>query len=387
MTTDDALPVTPPGIAHADGAGVADALERARATRAELVLASHAPATRRAYASDWTGFLVWCERHARVDPALAALPVDDATLSLWVGASGALRPATIKRKLAAIRLYHARAGFAMPDEAYPVTRAALAGHARRHRETRPRQMRAATDPILRALVDTCDVTTLIGLRNRALLLVGFDGAFRRSELVGIDAEHLTRTADGFGVHLPTAKGDQEGDGATVSVVTRTDSPWCPVDALECWLDARARPAGAVFVALRGARHVRHPGAARLSERAVARVVQSAATAASVPGAFGAHSLRRGLVTTAIDAGVPIEQVMRHVRHRRLETTLGYAEARQAEANHPRVGLGSPGREPMTSRPIPSNVLAEEAEAGEPVVVDSSEESPPGRAVPPEDGTR
>lgn len=207
--------------------------------------------------------------------------------------------------------------------------------------TRPRQMRAATDPVLRALADTCDTEILIGLRNRALLLVGFDGAFRRSELVGIDAEHLARTAEGFLVDLPSAKGDQAGEGTEVPLAARPGSPWCPVEALERWLDARARPAGAVFVALRGARHVRRPGAERLSAGAVARIVKGAAVAAGLDGTFGAHSLRRGLVTTAIDAGVPIEQVMRHVRHRRLETTLGYAEARKAEANHPRVGLGSP----------------------------------------------
>ena len=340
MTVDDALPVTPSEIARADGEVVTDALERARVTRAEQVLASHAPATRRAYASDWAGFLAWCERHAAADPSLVALPVDDATLSLWVGASDALRPSTIKRKLAAIRLFNARAGYAMPDEAYPATRAALAGHRRRHSHERPRQVRAATDAILRALADTCDPATLIGLRNRALLLVGFDGAFRRSELVGIDAEHLDRTADGILVRLPRAKADQDGDGAKVLLAARAGSPWCPVDALERWLDARAHPPGPVFVGLRGARHLRAPGTLRLSEKAVARIVKRAARAAGIEGDFGAHSLRRGLVTSAIDAGVPIQQVMRHVRHRRLETTLGYAESRDATANHPRIGLGS-----------------------------------------------
>jgi len=344
MTADDTLPVTPSEIARADGETIADALERARITRAEQVLASHAPATRRAYASDWAGFLAWCERHASADPSLVALPVDDATLSLWVGASDALRPSTLKRKLAAIRLHHARAGYATPDEAYPATRAALAGHRRRHSHERPRQMRAATDAILRALADTCDPTTLIGLRNRALLLVGFDGAFRRSELVGIDAEHLARTADGILVRLPRAKGDQDGDGAQVLLAARTGSPWCPVDALQRWLDARSHPRGPVFVGLRGARHLRAPGTRRLSEKAVARIVKGAAASAGIDGDFGAHSLRRGLVTSAIDAGVPIQQVMRHVRHRRLETTLGYAEARDAATHHPRVGLGA---EPAT----------------------------------------
>lgn len=339
MDRDDTPPVAPREIARAGGESGLDALERARTTRAEQVLASHSVATRRAYASDWSGFRVWCERHAANDPTIAALPVDDATLSLWIGASDALRPSTLKRKLAAIRLFHARAGHAMPHEAYPVTRAALAGHRRRHAKTPGRQMKAATDSILRALADTCDVDTAIGLRNRALLLVGFDGAFRRSELVGIDAEHLHRTAAGIIVTLPVAKGDQTGDGAHVPLAARPGSPWCPVAALESWLDARARPPGPVFVALRGARHVRAPGETRLSDRAVARIVKNAAVAAGIDGTFGAHSLRRGLVTSAIEAGVSIERVMRHVRHRRLETTLGYAEARDAQFNHPRVGLG------------------------------------------------
>lgn len=79
-----------------------------------------------------------------------------------------------------------------------------------------------------------------------------------------DAEHLTRTADGIVVHLPTAKGDQEGDGATVPLAARPGSPWCPVAALDPWLDARARSPGPVFVALRGARHVRKPGETRLA---------------------------------------------------------------------------------------------------------------------------
>ena len=371
MAVDDTRPVTPLEIARADDEGVDDALERARVTRAEQVLASHAPATRRAYASDWQGFLAWCERHAAADPAIVALPADDATLSLWVGASDALRPSTLKRKLAAIRLHHARAGYAMPDEAYPATRAALAGHRRRHAGERPRQMRAATDPILRALADTCDPRTLIGLRNRALLLVGFDGAFRRGELVGIDAEHLVRTADGILVRLPQAKGDPDGDGAQVSLAARAGSPWCPVDALERWLDARARPPGPVFVGLRGARHLRSPGTRRLSEKAVARIVKGAAVAAGLEGTFGAHSLRRGLVTSAIDAGVPIQQVMRHVRHRRLETTLGYAEARDAEANHPRIGLGA---DPVSPRPAVA-ATAEDAPSSD---GDANDETTPPR---------
>ena len=340
MTPPDDDLVTASEIARAER--TVDPLAAARAARADQVRASHAPTTRRAYAADWAAFRAWCAEHAATDPSLVPLPASDATLSLYVGHLDAKRPTTVRRALSAIRLAHARAGVALPDEAYPATLAAVRGHAHRHADAPPRQMRAAVDGLVQRLADACDPASAFGARDRALLLVGFDGAFRRSELVGIDVEHLTRTAEGLHVRLGPTKRDQRGRGATVAVLARPDSPWCPVAALEHWLELGARTSGPVFVALRGANHVRRPGQERLSDRAVARIVKSAAAACGLEGAFGAHSLRRGLVTSAIEAGVSPVQVMRHARHRSLSTTLAYAESANALADHPRVGLRGPG---------------------------------------------
>ena len=82
------------------------------------------------------------------------------------------------------------------------------------------------------------------------------------------------------------------------------------------------------------------GTDRLSDRAVARITAAAAKRAGLTGTFSGHSLRRGLASTALEADVPLEQVARHLRHRHVQTTLGYARECDAAAAHPRVGLGA-----------------------------------------------
>ena len=189
------------------------------------------------------------------------------------------------------------------------------------------------------MADTCDTTTTLGLRNRALLLVGFDAALRRSELVRIDVAHLQRrTGQGITIELPHSKSDQKGEGATVSILARPDSPWCPVDALERWLRTANRRAGPVFVGLRRSRYCTAPGEQQLSEHAVARIVKQAAERAGLKGDLSRHSLRRGMITTAIDAGVAPMVVQAHVRHAKVDTSLQYAETQQSLARHPGTGL-------------------------------------------------
>jgi len=359
MATDDIDEVAPSEIARAedDHDALVAELAALHAVRERQVRASHAPATQRLYAADWQEFRAWCERLAPADPSLVALPASDATLSAWVASLAALAPVTVRRKLAAVRLAHERLGYPLLQVELPATTAALRGHRRERRETPPQPRKAATSELLCRLADACDPRTLIGLRNRALLLVGFDGAFRRSELVGIDHEHLAPEPTGLTVRLPFSKGDQDGHGATVKLLARPSSPWCPVNALETWVAASGNTHGPVFVALRRSRHCHAPGVDRLSAPAVARVVKQAAARAGVAGDFAGHSLRRGLITSAIDAGVPLEQVMQHARHANIQTTLGYAERRTASDAHPAVGLGlSP------STPPPPAILASNEES-------------------------
>lgn len=138
---------------------------------------------------------------------------------------------TVRRALAAVRLAHERAGFPLLDAELPATVAALQGHRRLRRAVPARQATAATDALVRCMADTCDPRTLLGLRNRALLLLGWDAAVRRGELVAIDLEHVKARPDGLGILLVAIEGDQAGQGASVTVLTRPGSPWCPIRAV------------------------------------------------------------------------------------------------------------------------------------------------------------
>ena len=331
----------PPGW---DVAAARAALERARANRDALILRSLAPSTLADYARDWRNFVRWCAQHAIADAALVPLPASDAALSLWIGAQRTLRPSTLRRRLAAVRLVHRWADLPLANVDLPRTLDAVRGHVREHAGDAPRQALAATGERVAQLVDACDARSPTGLRNRALLLVGFDAALRSDELVGLDHEHLVRRPDGIALVLPRAKTDQRGRGATVSVRVRPGSPWCPVDALERWIAASGRTKGAVFVALhRGRGHAGQAELGRLSTRAVARVVRASAVAAGLAdpagNPFSGHSLRRGQITTALDDGAALDVVMRHARHRSPRSTLAYREVLDAEADQPIASIG------------------------------------------------
>src|SRR5260370_23295510 len=157
---------------------------------------------------------------------------------------------------------------------------------------------------LRRLVGLIDGSP-VGLRDRALLVLGFAGAFRRSELVGLDVEDLEFTSRGIRVHLRRSKTDQEADGRPVGVPYGVSAETCPVQAVERWL-AHVRSVlpdydrGPLFLRLDAGGRLRH---ARLSDRGVARVVQRWAERAGLdPARVAGHSLRAGLATSAPAGG-------------------------------------------------------------------------------------
>ena len=311
----------------------------AEARRDEKIRASHAPSTRRAYAADWVAFRAWCARMASAGAPTAALPATDATLATWVGALDRLALSTVRRKLSAVRLAHARLGHPLTSD-LPATTAALRGHAREQSDRAPRRQTAATGSVLARLVDTLDEdASLHAARNRAVLLVGFDAALRRSEIVGLDAEHLARTDEGYLLRLPRTKGARAGEAARVALRRQPAPRYCPVAALDAWLERGERRRGPVFVGLGAHRERVPPDPRRLSERAVARIVQAAAKAAALDGPFAGHSLRRGQITAAVEAGVALHRIQAHARHRDLGTTLAYVEARAARDNHPGLVIG------------------------------------------------
>jgi len=311
-------------------------LELARAEAQQLARESLSENTRRLYESDWRGFLAWVQRTQEANPALSALPATDYTLALYVGAHVEMKPSTMARRLAAIRLMHLWSGHGAPFDSASSFNAVYSGYKRRWAHVRPAvpPQAAATESIIRLLVDEQESGSLIGLRNRALLLVGFDAALRRSELVGLDVEHVSTHQEGLELFLPSSKSDHEGQGNAVLILARSDSPYCPVRALVSWLDAASISDGAIFRRLHRRGNALHLGEERLSDKAVYRLVKGAAASAGAPGRFGAHSLRRGLITSSLRENENVSSVQDHARHKNIATTSRYNERAKSFSTHP-----------------------------------------------------
>lgn len=264
-----------------------------------FIQAGIAPATRRAYRSDLDHFFAWG----------GAMPATDAQVAAYVAAHAAtLKVATLTRRLAAISVAHEAQGYASPVRS-PLVRATMRG-IRRERGVAQRQAK----PLLRE--DLFAVLAAMGdglkdARDRALLLIGFAGGFRRSELCAINCTELEHVHQGLIVTLPRSKTDQDGEGRKIGIpFGRTK--WCPVHALDHWLDRAGIVEGPIF------RRVDRHGQIfpdRLSAEAVCLVVRERVAAAGYdPKPFSGHSLRAGLATSAAQAGVPTWKIRAQTGH-------------------------------------------------------------------------
>ena len=270
--------------------------------------------TLRAYAADWRHFTTWCAR--RGFTALPAIPV---TVSLYLAElADTARTSTLTRRVSAISQAHQLAGCESPTGDARV-RTVMAG-IRRAKGTAQQGKKPVIIEDLRRMLERLP-HSLHGLRDRALLLVGFAGAFRRSELVGLDIADLEFSRDGLVVTVRRSKTDQAGQGRRIGIPYGSHPQTCPVHALQDWLEVLDAASGPVF--RRIDRHG-HIGKARLSDKAVALIVKRAANRAGIAAAeLAGHSLRAGLATSAAAAGVSERAIMAQTGHRSVTTVRKY----------------------------------------------------------------
>jgi integrase len=162
---------------------------------------------------------------------------------------------------------------------------------------------------------------LIGLRDRALVLLGFAGAFRRSELVGLDIEDCSFGSDGLTVALRRSKTDQDGMGRKVGIPYGAVPDTCPVRVLQAWIAQAGLGAGPLFRAI-----TRHGGVRerRMAGLAVARIVKKLALRAGLdPAKYAGHSLRAGHATSAAIAGASERSIMNQTGHRSVQMVRRY----------------------------------------------------------------
>jgi integrase len=266
---------------------------------AGYVADSLAENTRRAYLSDLAHFEGWG----------GCIPASDTMVASYLAAHAeTLSVATLVRRLSSISKAHAARGVLNPVRA-ELVRATLRGIKRR-RGSAQREAKPLLKDDLFAVLDAVG-DTLKDERDRALLLIGFAGGFRRSELVGIDVREIEFVRRGAIVTVPRSKTDQLGAGRKVGIpFGRTRH--CPVAALEGWIARAGLIEGPVFRPL--SRHGQVIGA-RLSGEAVSLIIKDRVAAARIdPAGYSGHSMRAGLATSAAQAGVSTFKIKAQTGH-------------------------------------------------------------------------
>ncbi|MGH7041134.1 MAG: site-specific integrase, partial [Acetobacteraceae bacterium] len=298
--------------------------------------------TRRAYRAAVRAWCDWCRK--RDLPPLPAVGADVAAFLASERGRG-LTPETLKLRRAAIRYLHRAAGSPVPtdDVAVSETLAGISRQAARQGYT-PQKKVAATAPLLRQILAPIPAD-LRGLRDRALLLTGFAGALRRSELAPIRVEHLEKTARGLRLTLPQTKGSQTD--AVIVPLPYGHTELCPVRALAAWLAAAGITTGPVFRRIWLPRKARpgepaplpRIGSLAITPWAVAAIVKARAAAAGFGGRdFGGHSLKRGALTTGMDRGEHPAKLKRLGRHKSFDVLGEYLEFGDLFEGHPLNGV-------------------------------------------------
>jgi site-specific recombinase XerC len=318
-------------------------LASARAAAGAYAGRAKAANTRRAYRAGVRAWCAWCDRHD-----LPCLPARGGDVAAFLAAERGrgLSVNTLTLRRAAIRYLHLAASCKVPT-AEAMVGETMAGITRHAAETGqvPARKRAATATILRQILQPIEAD-LAGLRDRALLLTGFAGALRRSELAAVRVEHLEPCDRGLRLTLPNTKGERSGRSVTVAIPYGS-TDLCPVRALRLWQQAASITEGAVFRRIwvpprgRTGRNTPLPrvGATAIDAGTVARIVQARAAAAGFdPAVLGGHSLKRGALSTGMDRGVHPTRLKQLGRHKSYAVLDVYLELGDPFEGHPLNGV-------------------------------------------------
>jgi integrase len=302
-----------------------------------FVVSAKAPATLNAYRSDWRDFEAWCRmRH------LQALPASPQTVALYItDRASTLASGTITRRLTSITKAHQSSGFTNSPAStrHFVVGETLKGIRRTIGTAQKGKSPLLADDIRRILSATTEGPQ--GLRDRALFLVGFAGAFRRSELARINVCDLSFTKDGVVIDVHISKTDQEGAGRKVGLPFGQNPDTCPVMAIRSWLSEAQISEGPLFRKV--GRHG-HPSKRGLNRDSIGVILKLAAARAGMSPEtienLGAHSLRAGHVTQATVSGVSERVIMRQTGHKSTATLRRYIASAICSARTPHADWGS-----------------------------------------------
>lgn len=290
--------------------------------------ATIAPATWRSYRQSCQHFGEWCQRHG-----LSPLPADERTIALYLAdIASEYSVSTICARLAGINAAHLAYG-APSIRSSEAVRRVWKGIRRSKGIAQQRKAALVTEQIAQIVAGLPD--TMRGKRNKVLILLGFMGAFRRGELMGVEVQHLQFCAEGVVVTLPRSKTDQQGSGYVKGIPFGKNPATCPVRALRDWLDSAGITEGPVFRPVDRNGHVRKGG---LTDQSVALIVKEAAAAAGLSGDYSGLSLRAGFATAAVQAGETMLNIMRQTGHKQPSTLMRYVRHVNVWKDNPASGI-------------------------------------------------
>ena len=318
-------------VADRDGPAPPLALSAAAIARARgYASASRAASTRAKYEAAWDSFAQWCRAHGH-----ASLPAHPGTVAVFLAEEAArgCSPSWVALKMAAIGWVHRRAGKLAPHKAAGGVAIldVLAGIRRAHGKP-PNRKNAACGDVVRDVLRAIEGEDLRAVRDRALLAFGLASCLRRSELVALRLDDLTRVPEGLCVTITRSKTDQESKGAVIAVPEGRRLR--PVAHLDAWIARAGVADGFLFRQLSrsGERALPSP----MSDRAIARVVQARVAAAGYdPALFAGHSLRAGFLTSATRAGASVFKMQEQSRHKSIQVLSTYV--RDAHIFHDHAG--------------------------------------------------
>jgi site-specific recombinase XerD len=298
-----------------DDAALSTELASEVARARDYAAAAHAPATLRAYKTAFAAFVAWCEPRG-----IPSLPAPHAAIGVYLAhlAHEGLKLASLEQAIASIAHAHREANLEW-IKGHPAVIKVMKGIRRTHGSAVTKKA-PVSSKTLAALLDTCDASTLIGLRDRALLALGWFSANRRSEIVALHVEDVRFTDEGLRVHLRRSKVDQEGKGYEKGIAFAANPRACAVHALRRWLDVSGITSGPIF---RGVNRTTILEGA-LNDRTVVRIVKRAGERAGLDvSTLAGHSLRSGFATAAAGKGRSLKSIMNQLNQKTERVTLGY----------------------------------------------------------------
>lgn len=297
-----------------------------RAKLADYLEHLYSENTKKAYRCDWNHWESWCQTQ-QISP-IPATPQNVVAYLLDHG--GELKPSTLSRRLITIGKAHKHVGLDSPVE-HEHVRQTFSGLVRVEGEEVKRAAPLLADDV-RAFIDAIpDDAGLIGLRDRAMLLIGWFGAFRQSELAGLRFDDVKIRGARMTIKLGRSKTDQTGRGKLKWFNRNEEEAYCPIHAVEQWLDGSRVSSGALF---RPIGRWGNLGRGAMRPQSVTDMLRRMADAALYePEDFSGHSLRRGFCVQAALNGASLDEIMAQTHHRDVKTVMRYIEEANAQGRN------------------------------------------------------